>query len=198
MNNYFKIFTLSFILLVISIINEKIYPLSIKSINSNNFIYIFSIRFFHYFIYLYSSFYLLFFNGVGSQFDINLFLIIALTINLGWFFFSACNISYLELLFYNVNLENIPTTFQPTFNTLFYNYNPLVMRFSGLFYIFNIIILLYFSKSLNLLSKIVYYLVFFSLLFYVYYTTKIQSQYYSSKNKLLFSMKNIYYKYFIN
>jgi len=182
----------------LAIIKYKIYPLSIKSINSNNFIYIFSIRFFHYFIYLYSTFYLFFFNGIGNQFDINLFLFISLIINSGWFFFSACNMSYLELLFYNVSLENIPTTFHPTFNTLFYNFTPNIMLLSGLLYILNVNILLYFSKSLNLFSKLIYYGIFFGLFFYVYYSSKLQIQYYSSNNKLLLAIKNIYNKFITN
>jgi len=197
MNNYYKIFIFSLVLLIISIINEKLFPLTINSSYNKKFIYILFIRLFHYFMYLYSTFYLLFFNGIGSQIDINLFLFIALIINSGWFFFSACNMSYLELLFYNVSLENIPTTFHPTFNTLFYNFTPNIMFLSGLLYILNVNILLYFSKSMNLISKFIYYGVFFGLIIYVYYSSKLQIQYYSSNNKLLLAMKNEYNKYFI-
>jgi len=106
--------------------------------------------------------------------------------------------SYLELLFYNVSLENIPTTFHPTFNTLFYNFTPNIMLLSGLLYILNVNILLYFSKSLNLFSKLIYYGIFFGLFFYVYYSSKLQIQYYSSNNKLLLAIKNIYNKFITN
>jgi hypothetical protein len=198
MNNYYKIFIYSLILLIISIINEKLYPLTINSSYNKKFIYILIIRWFHYFVYLYSTFYLFFFNGIGNQFDINLFLFISLIINSGWFFFSACNMSYLELLFYNVSLENIPTTFHPTFNTLFYNFTPNILFLSGLLYILNVNILLYFSKSMNLISKFIYYGIFVGLLFHVYYFTKLQIQYYSSNNKLLLAIKNIYNKFIKN
>jgi hypothetical protein len=198
MNNYYKIFIYSFILLIVSIINEKLYPLTINSSYNKKFIYILIIRLFHYFVYLYSTFYLFFFNGIGNQFDINLFLFIALIINSGWFFFSSCNMSYLELLFYNVSLENIPTTFHPTFNTLFYNFTPNIMFLSGLLYILNVNILLYFTKSMNLISKLIYYGIFVGLLFHVYYSSKLQIQHYSSKNKLLLAIKNIYNKFITN
>jgi len=198
MNNYYKIFIYSLILLIVSVINEKLYPLTINSSYNKKFIYILIIRWFHYFMYLYSTFYLFFFNGIGTQIDINLFLFIALFINLGWVIFSACNMSYLELLFYNVSLENISTSFHPTFNTLFYNFTPNIMLLSGLLYILNVNILLYFSKSLNLFSKLIYYGIFFGLFFYVYYSSKLQIQYYSTNNKLLLAIKNIYNKFITN
>ena len=142
MNGYHKIFLLSFLILVLSIISETYFPF----INSNpsiiEYIHIYFIRYIHYVSYLLSSFYLIFFNGIGTTFDAYVYLTLVFMIVFFWYVFDSCSLSYLELLFYNIDLEKTKTTFHSSFFSIFGNYTSFFMKISGVFYLITVSILL--------------------------------------------------------
>lgn len=195
MNGYISIFIMSFILIVISIINESDHKYIFNSSPSVcEYFFIYIIRFFHYFVYIWSSFYLLFF-GIGKQYDMYLYLILIFCIELGWYIFDSCWMSYFELLHYNINLENIKTTFHPTFYSIYSDNTSTMMSISGILYILTVSILLYYLK-IPLLYKGIYYVVFWGLLIDSIMKSKVKDQYYSSEgedcNNQLVALKNIY------
>ena len=194
MNGYKKILIAAFILLILSIINEKyISPIN-NNLDINQFIHIYVLRYFHLVIFLFSSFYLFFFMGYGKNIDIYIYLIFALFTVIGWVMFDLCWLSYLELLFYNINLEKVKTTFHPTFHSAFNDYDRMIMPLSGILYFFTVTILLYHLKTIKVSYKLLYYALFVILFIYAI-IGKLGTQYYSSKNKFLLIIKNFYKKY---
>lgn len=194
MNGYKKILIAAFILLILSIINEKyISPIN-NNLDINQFIHIYVLRYFHLVIFLFSSFYLFFFMGYGKNIDIYIYLIVALFTVIGWAMFDLCWLSYLELLFYNINLEKVKTTFHPTFYSAFNDYDRMIMPLSGILYFFTVTILLYHLKTIKVSYKLLYYALFVILFIYAI-IGKLGTQYYSSKNKFLLIIKNFYKKY---
>jgi hypothetical protein len=194
MNGYYKILIAAFILLIISIINEKTRPPINNNLNITQYIYIYLLRYFHLVIYLFSTLYLFFFMGFGKNIDIYIYLIIALFSVIGWSIFNSCWLSYLELLFYNINVDKIKTSFHPTFYSVFNEYYKLVFKISGIFYFFTVSILLYHLKTINIVYKLLYYIVFVSLFFYSIINNK-ETQFYSN-NKFLLFIKKFYQNYF--
>ena len=185
---------LRFILLIISIINEKTRPPINNNLNITQYIYIYLLRYFHLVIYLFSTLYLFFFMGFGKNIDIYIYLIIALYSVIGWSIFNSCWLSYLELLFFNINVDKIKTSFHPTFYSVFNEYYKLVFKISGIFYFFTVSILLYHLKTINIVYKLLYYIVFVSLFFYSITNNK-ETQFYSN-NKFLLFIKKFYQNYF--
>ena len=196
MNGYNKILLVAFILLIISYINEKSRLPFNNNLNIKQYIYIYLLRYFHLVIYLLSTFYLFFFNGYGTNLDIYIYLIIALFSVIGWAIFDCCWLSYVELLFYNINLEKVKTTFHPTFYSVFNNYYKLVFLLSGILYFFNVTILLYHLKTIKAVYKLLYYVLFVSLILYSN-TFIYRTIYYSSENKSLLFIKNLYKKFYL-
>jgi len=139
-----------------------------------------------------TTFYLIFFNGIGTKNDAYIFLTLIMGIVFGWYIFDCCWSSYLELLFYNidVNLKNIKNTFHPLFHNIFGNYDRFFIAISGLLYILNVTIVLYYLTSVKLIYKILYFIIFLFL-----FTHENKSKYYSTKNKNLLLLQNIYDKY---
>ena len=197
MNNYTKIFLVALLLLGISYINEINDPNYIYSKKSLfDYIHIYTIRYLHYIIFLFSSLYLFFFNGIGTNYDIYIFLVLSMSIVLGWKIFdSSCWISYLELLFYNIYLENRKTSLQPAFIFVFGKYNDYVMILSGLLFLFNVIVLLYYVKPIHILYKILYYILFLYLLLDGMIMSRWFQYLYSSKNKNILFLKNLHHTY---
>ena len=196
MNGYNKILFVAFILLIISYINEKSRPPINNNLNIKEYIYIYLLRYFHLVIYLLSTFYLFFFMGYGRNLDIYIYLIIALFSVIGWTIFDSCWLSYIELMFYNINLEKVKTTFHPTFYSVFNEYYRLVMNISGILYFFTVTILLYHLKPIKVVYKLLYYVLFVSLFVYSI-REKNRTIYYSSKNKSLLFIKNLYQKFYL-
>jgi hypothetical protein len=194
MNGYLKIFTISIILLIISIIIEINYPYIDSSPTIKEYICIYFIRFLHYYIYLLSSFYLIFFNGIGAIFDMYIYLILIFTIVFGWFIFDSCWLSYFELLFYNINLELRETTFHPTFYSIYSQYVGFLMKISGVFYIATVSVILYYLKNISINYRIIYFIVFLFLFIKPFYDTRIKKQYYSEKNRQLSLLKKLHHK----
>ena len=190
MNGYNKILLVAFILLIISYINETSRPPINNNLNIKEYIYIYLLRYFHLVIYLLSTFYLFFFMGYGKNLDIYIYLIIALFSVIGWTIFDSCWLSYIELMFYNINLEKVKTTFHPTFYSVFNEYYRLVMNISGILYFFTVSILLYHLKTIKVVYKVLYYVLFVSLI-----REKNRTIYYTSKNKSLLFIKNLYQKF---
>lgn len=194
MNGYKKILITAFILLILSILNEKYSNPINNNINFFQFIHIYLLRYFHLVIFLYSSFYLLFFMGYGKIMDRYIFLIFALFIVIGWNLFDSCWLSYLELLFYNINLEKVKTTFHPTFYSIFNNYDFIFITISGIFYFFTVTILLFHLKTIKFFYKLIYYALFLFLFIYAFKEIK-GTNYYSLNNKFLLIIRNFYKKY---
>ena len=134
--------------------------------------------------------------GYGNNLDIYIYLIIALFSVIGWTIFDSCWLSYVELLFYNINLEKVKTTFHPTFYSVFNDYDRMVMTLSGILYFFTVTILLYHLKTIKVVYKVLYY-VLFVLLFIYAMRGRIGTIYYSSKNKSLLFIKNLYQKFYL-
>lgn len=194
MNGYNKILVAAFILLILSFYNELSKPFINRNLNIKKYIFIYLIRYIHLVIFLFSIFYLFFFMGYGKNIDIYIYLIIALFSVFGWTIFDSCWLSYLELMFYNINLEKVKTTFHPTFYSIFNNYHKILMNISGILYFFTVSILLYHLKTIKVFYKILYYFLFVSLFLYSI-REKNKTIYYTSKNKSLLFIKNLYQKF---
>jgi len=195
MNGYIKILIVSFVLLVISIIRETVQPFMNSNPSILEYIHLYAVRYFHYIIYLISSFYLIFFNGVGTSFDIYVYLVVVLGIVVGWYVFDSCWLSYSELLFYNLNLEKVKTTVHPTFHSIFGNFDGYFMLLSGILYVVNVSVLLYYLKSVKFIYKAAYYIVFMFFFIDGIVKGRVRTMYYSTKNKQLLLLKNIHDKY---
>ena len=194
MNNYIKVLAISLLLLIISIINEKQVQ---QYLNSRppieNYIYIYFFRYIHITILVYSSIYLYLFNGIGTEFDIRIYLITMMIITIPWYIFNACWLSYLEMLFYNVNLKNVDTTFHSSFYPLTNKYSPAVMLFLCACSFFTTTILLYCSKKIKRIYKIIYYAIFTYLSLTSVLKSRVGSVYYdSTKNQYLKIFDKIY------
>ena len=197
MNGFLKVSILSFILLIISYLTEKnntdflnAYP------NVQEYVAIYIIRYCHYFIYLFSSFYLLFFWGIGKEFDRKVYLVLVISIVIGWYIFDSCWLSFSELLFYNVNTDAIKTTYNPAMFSVFHRYSDVVSYILGICYFITVPIILYFSKGLPLIFKAIYYGLFLALFFDAMTKGRIRTLYYDSvNNKSLGYCSQIYRKY---
>jgi len=194
MNGYSKILLLSIILIIISIIKETHSPF-IKNNNLTVFEYlhIYLIRYIHYVIYIISCFYLLFFNGIGTNVDAYLYLTMIFIIVLGWYLFECCCLSYFELLFYNVDLEKTDIAYHPILISLFNNYDSLILDISSYLYIINVIVILYYLKSVKIIYKIIYFVLLLFLFIESLFISNVV--FYSSNNKYLLFFKNIYNQY---
>ena len=196
MGAYTKIVIVAIILLILSFLTEANNTQELDSTPSlNKYIYIYSLRYYHYLIYLFSSFYLLFFYGRGKEFDRYLYLFVIFSIVIGWYVFDACWLSFSELLFYDVDTEHIKTTFHPTFNSVFHKYSDMAMLISGLLYLITVPIVLYYSKTIPLFIKAIYYAVFMGLFIDSSVKGRVETLYYDSKNKQLAYCKNLYNQY---
>lgn len=194
MNGYSKILLVSIILIIISIIKETHSPF-IKNNNLNIFEYlhIYLIRYIHYVIYLMSCFYLLFFNGIGKNIDAYLYLTLIFITVLGWYLFESCCLSYFELLFYNIDLEKTDIGFHPILISLFNNYDSLILYISSYLYIINVIVILYYLKSVKIIYKIIYFIAFLFLFIESLFISNVV--FYSPTNKYLLFFKNIFNNY---
>jgi hypothetical protein len=197
MNGYSKILLVSIILIIISIIKETNYPF----INNNNltiseYLHIYLIRYIHYVIYIMSCFYLLFFNGIGTNVDAYFYLTLIFITVLGWYLFESCCLSYFELLFYNIDLEKTDISYHPIFISLFNNYDSLILEISSYLYVANVIIILYYLKSVKIIYKIIYFILFLFLFIESLFISNVI--FYSPTNKYLLFFKNIYNKYMKN
>ena len=194
MNNYIKVLAISLLLLIISIINEKQVQ---NYLNSRppikNYIYIYFLRYIHINVLVYSSLYLFLFNGIGKEFDIRIYLITMMTITIPWYIFNSCWLSYFEMLFYNVNLKNVNTTFHSSFYPLANKYSSSVMMLLCVCSFFTTTILLYCSKKIKRIYKIIYYAIFIYLSLNSLLKSRVGSVYYdSTKNQYLKIFDKIY------
>jgi hypothetical protein len=124
-----------------------------------------------------------------------LYLSLVFGIVFGWYIFNCCWLSYSELLFYNIDLEKIKTTFHPTFISIFSNYTPVFMTISGILYIITVIILLL-NLNINYIYKLLYFIVFLFLFVDSIIKGRVGTLFYSEKNnKPLHIIKQIYNKY---
>ena len=198
--NYIKLFLVALTITLISIIRETLYPFMVETsypyVSSQptprDHMYIFTIRFIHLSIFLFTSYYLFF--GIGNDFEMYLYLIVSFIIIIFWCIFECCPVSYIELLFYNIDLENVKTTFSSTFTPLFNDYTSKVMIISGISFLITNTFLLYKCK-LPTLAKILYYVSFIVLFFDSIYKGIVNTLYYSTKNKQLLAIHNFYTKY---
>ena len=193
-NGYSKILLVSIILIIISIIKETHYPF----IHNNNltifeYLHIYLIRYIHYVVYIASCFYLLFFNGIGRNIDAYLYLTLIFITVLVWYLFESCCLSYFELLFYDIDLEKTDIAYHPIFVSLFNNYDSLIVDISSYLYIINIIIILYYLKSIKIIYKIIYFILFLFLFIESLFISKVV--FYPPTNKYLLFFKDIYNKY---
>jgi hypothetical protein len=191
MNGYERVALLSLIILIISIINETNNPFIDSKPSVIDYIHIYIIRYIHYIIYLFSSFYLIFFNGVGRNIDMYIYLTLIFFIVLGWYIFESCSLSYTELLFYNIDLEKVETTFHPTFYSIYNNYTKYFMLISGIFYIITVGTILYSLNSVQFIYKIIYGIIFLFLFIDSIIKGRINTLYYSTKNNQLLFLKKL-------
>jgi hypothetical protein len=188
MNGYLKIIFIAFIFLVISMINEKFNRdyLSDFLYDENEIpkiIYIYILRYYHYLIFLFSSYYLLFFNGIGKQLDRNIYFIVLSIIVLGWYIFDSCWISYLELYLYGVkDIESIETTFNPSFYPLFYKSVDFFTTLSGILFVVTLSILLYYSKSIPIFHRTIFYIIFLVFFLHGIIKGRMNKNYYCHEN----------------
>lgn len=199
--NYVKLFLFSLTLTLISIIRETLYPFMVDTSypfmssqpTPRDHIYIFTIRFLHLSIFLFTSYFIFF--GIGNDFDIYLYILVAFSTVSCWYIFDCCPVSYMELLFYNIDLENVKTTFNSTFCPLFNDYTGKVMLLSGILFLLNNAIVTYKCK-LPTQTKYLYYILFVILFIDSVYKENINTKYYSTENKQLLAIHNYYTKYF--
>lgn len=177
--SYLAVFLVAFMLLSTSIMQEKerpIFGLPNRIINMLIFRYI------HIVLFLFTSFYLLFFMGTGSEKDKYLLLFTILLVASGWYIFGCCSLSYIELLFYNIELEKIETIINPLFIFSFDTWDRFVLNMSGILYLFNVCVVLYSSTSLSLQFKIAYFFVFIGFFLQEIYKSSYKICYYDKKN----------------
>jgi hypothetical protein len=199
MNNYIKVLSISLLLLIITIINEKQVQIYLNSTPKiENYIYIYTLRYIHISILVYSSLYLFLFNGIGTELDIHIYLIMILAITIPWYIFNACWLSYTEMLFYNVSLKNVDTTFHSSFYPLTNKYSSAVMMILNVLAFLTTTILLYSSKKIKRVYKIIYYTIFLYLSIDTVLKSRLNTVYYdSTKNKQLTIFDKIYANFFM-
>ena len=198
MDGYTGVLLASLFLLVISIINEKIINMShLENSTPTNCDYIFILicRYFHYIIYTYTTFYLFFFWGIGKPFDIYLYLITVFVVIFGWYVFDSCWLSFYELLYYKVDLEKIDTRFHPTFHTIFVNNSYILLAISGILLIFTVSYVLYKTKAIPMMYKILYYILFWILFVDGTIIPNEKKKYYSCENNQLALLKETFDNY---
>jgi hypothetical protein len=194
MNGYTKIFLVSILLISISIISETYFPFVNNSKPSTfEYLHIYFIRFIHYLIYLFATFYLIFFSGIGKKFDRYLYLTLTAGIFFGWYIFDCCWLSYLEILFYNIDLENT-ITFNPVFTSIYGNYTSYFTMISGGLAILTTCILLM-NLEINYIYKSLFLILLFLFLSVRFLYQKQSLNYSAKKNKQLHMLKTIYDKY---
>ena len=188
--SYLALFLIALILLSSSIMQEKEKPIFGLS---NGTIYMWIFRYIHFVIFLFTSFYLLFFMGTGTETDKYLLLITILGVVSCWYIFGCCWLSYVELLFYNIELDKVKTTVNTTFMFSFGSWDRIVLNLSGLLYLLNVCVVLYSSTSLSLLFKIAYFIVFIGFFLQEIYTTTYKECYYDKNhNKPMELLHNIH------
>ena len=198
MNPYIKILIVAFIILIISYIKEHYTDneLSDNKLSLFNYIHIYVFRYIHYCIFLMMSFYLIFFWGCGRKVDMYLYLLLVLIVLLGWEIFNCCVLSYIELLYYNIDTENINIRIHPFIYLIFgrsVNGPGHFSRFFGiLFMIINVSVILYNLKSIKLIYRIIYVILLLTLILREFNKDE---RYYSIENKGLFYIKNIHIYY---
>jgi hypothetical protein len=195
MNGYLRVCAVAFILLILSYVTEKhntdflnAYP------NDREYVAIYTLRYFHFFIYVFSAFYLLFFWGIGKEFDRMFYLILIMCIVIGWYVFDSCWMSFFELLFYNVNTDAIKTTYHPAMFSVFHTYDGVINYIFGLFNFITVPIVLYFSKTIPLIFKALYYAVFLGLYFDGIMKGRIHTLYYDSVNNNVLAYCSQFYR----
>lgn len=197
MNGYIKNLLASIALLIVSIINEKnihMHHVIWSKPNFCQYFCIYAIRLFHYFVFLYSTFYLFFFHGIGQPLDVYIYLLTVLCVSLGWYAFESCWASYIELLYYRVDLEKIETKFHPAFNSVFDKHALNIMDIAGILYLFTVSYVVYSTKSIPMIYKILYYIIFWILFLYGL-TLSSKKTYSAKKNKNLAAIKTTYDNY---
>jgi len=198
--NYIKLILLAFTLTLVAIIRETLYPFMVETsypyVSSQptprDHIYIYTIRFIHLCIFIYTSYYLFF--GIGNDFDMYLYMLVSIIVVILWYIYECCPVTYIELLFYNIDLENVHTNFNAAFCPLFNDYTSKVMMSSGILFLITNAIVTYKCK-LPILAKILFYISLVILFFDSIYKGIINTQYYSTKNKQLLVIYNFYKKY---
>jgi hypothetical protein len=176
--SYLALFLIGFMLLSSSIMQENENPIFGLP---NGTLYMWIFRYIHFVVFLFTSFYLLFFMGTGTETDKYLLLITILGVVSCWYIFGCCWLSYMELLFYNIELEKVKTTVNTTFMFSFDSWDRIVLNISGILYLLNVCVVLYSSTSLSLLFKIAYFAVFIGFFLQEIYT---------SNNKICYYNKN--------
>jgi hypothetical protein len=176
--SYLAIFLIAFMLLCSSILQEKERPIFG---NPNGMISMLIIRYIHFVVFLFTSFYLLFFMGTGSETDKYILLITILGVVYCWYIFGCCWLSYMELLFYNIEIEKIETTMNTTFIFAFDSLDRVVLNTSGILYLINVCAVLYSSRSLSFPFKIAYFAAFIGFFLQEIYTSSYKTSYYNKE-----------------
>lgn len=111
-------------------------------------------RFLHYYVFLYIGLFLFLFktNSVHAY----LYLFITLGLFCHWYLCECCVLTFLELKSYDVDHNEYPTTFHPTFNSLFRNYADTFMSVVSVIFLITIGSVFYYNKSMPLYIKGLY------------------------------------------
>jgi hypothetical protein len=96
-------------------------------------------------------------------------------------------------LFYNVDLEKTDIAYHPILISLFNNYDSLILDISSYLYIINVIVILYYLKSVKIIYKIIYFVLLLFLFIESLFISNVV--FYSSNNKYLLFFKNTYNHY---
>ena len=202
MNTYILLCVTAAILVIISIYNEDntlIYlceklkrPREEITPTSQDYMYIYTIRYYHYFIFLFSSYFLVFFRGIGTEFDRCIYFLVVMFIVVGWYTFDGCCISYLELLFYTTEVDQVPNTFHSLFYNVFNNSTRIFFYISGVAMVATLPVLLYYSTSLSNPIKLAFYGIFLALFTITNLKAMTTAQYYTSENRYYKMIKESY------
>lgn len=183
--SYLSLLLVALLLLYISSVNEY-KNISALKVTPSSYLYIYLIRYVHYTLYLFCVFYLIFFLGVGEEIDRYLYLSLLLGLVLGWYIFDCCSLSFVELLLYSVNTENLPTTYHPSFQPIFYPYTDLSVLLIGIGPIITLPIILYYITNLHVAVKVLYCIIFVALFADAYMKSRVNTTYYNgSGNQFL-------------
>ena len=186
-NAYVRILIISYFLLIFSVVKEQYYPyFDLTNIDIQNYMLNIVFRYIHYLSFLFSVFFIPIFGNKFVNFDTYFYLLFLLHIVIGWVIFDGCYLSFSELLCYQIDLENIETTFNPTFHNLFDNYSSPILVSCGVLCIINVCFLLFYNKTIPRFLKIIYLFITGSLFINAIMTSRLKTTYYSiEKNKYL-------------
>lgn len=160
MNGYTKIFLISTIIVIISIVIEFKNPLyPIKKDATSNIKRLFW-RWIHWYIIIFICFFFLFFDIKKYNHNIAIYYSFMTMTIMHWYIGNFCLVSLLETKNYDVDLEKITTDNIPHMKAIFKDKSRMISNVFYFFGILNIIYITFFTKNINPYVKYTFLILF--------------------------------------